>query len=148
MRIGGRGDCIPFPNSKSSLTNAPSVLQACSKHVPGAKVKRYREECRTDAKTMPGNGTVLLGNFHRKLIANNKSRITERKPMSPNRIETAEDLELIVAAQTTAIDALKTLVQGQHSRIKILTALIDEQYEILIRAGLAKPRPTEDHLVN
>jgi hypothetical protein len=68
--------------------------------------------------------------------------------MSPNRIETAEDLERIVAAQTTAIDALKTLVQGQHARIKVLTALIDDQYEILIRAGLAKPRPTEDHLVN
>jgi hypothetical protein len=31
--------------------------------------------------------------------------------MSPNRIETAEDLERIVAAQTTAIDALDKLVR-------------------------------------
>ena len=68
--------------------------------------------------------------------------------MSPNRIETAEDLERIVAAQTTAIDALTELVKGMHARIKVLTDLIDNQYEILIEHGLAKPRPTEDHLVN
>jgi hypothetical protein len=68
--------------------------------------------------------------------------------MSPNRIDTAEDLERIVAAQTTAIDALTELVKGMHTRVIVLSNLIEAQYEILIRAGLAKPRPEGDSLVN
>ena len=68
--------------------------------------------------------------------------------MLPDRIETAEDLERIVAAQSAAIDALTTLVQGMHARVQVLTGCLDSQYEILIRAGLAKPRPMEDQVVN
>jgi hypothetical protein len=79
MRIGGRGDCIPFPNSKSSLTNAPSILQACSKHFPAAKVKRYVKQ--RDAKTKPGDRKIsqLAMNPMANRLANKKSRITERK---------------------------------------------------------------------
>jgi hypothetical protein len=65
-----------------------------------------------------------------------------------NYIETIDQLESVLAKQTAAIDALKELVQGMHARVQVLTSLIDNQYEILIKHGLAKPRPTEDHLVN
>jgi hypothetical protein len=68
--------------------------------------------------------------------------------MSPNRIETAEDLERIVAEQTAAIKGLAELVQGMHARIKTLTELVDAHHEIFTRQGFCKPRPTEDHLVN
>jgi hypothetical protein len=60
--------------------------------------------------------------------------------MSP-RIETTEDLERIVAAQTTAIDALGKLVQAMDARIQTLTTLVDAHHEILIRQGFAKPLP-------
>ena len=63
--------------------------------------------------------------------------------MSPNRIETAEDLERIVAEQNATIQALGELVKGIDARIKVLSNLIDSLYEILIRHGLAKPRPGE-----
>jgi hypothetical protein len=61
--------------------------------------------------------------------------------MSPNRIETAEDLERIVAAQTTAIDALDKLVRAMDERIRLQQELIDGHQEIFIRLGYAKPRP-------
>ena len=68
--------------------------------------------------------------------------------MSHKRIETAEDLERIVAGQTTAIDALGGLVRAMDARIKVLTTLVDYHHEIFIRQGLAKPRPKEDHIAN
>jgi hypothetical protein len=68
--------------------------------------------------------------------------------MSPSRIETAEDLEEIVAAQTASIKALTELVQGMHLRIRTLSDLIGAQYSILVQHGLAKPRPEGDSLVN
>jgi hypothetical protein len=68
--------------------------------------------------------------------------------MSPERIETAEDLERIVAEQTAAIKTLAELVQDLHLRIRVLAGLIDNQHEILIKHGLATPRPMGDSLVN
>ena len=68
--------------------------------------------------------------------------------MSPERIETAEDLERIVSEQTAAIKTLADLVQDLHLRIQVLTSLIDNQHGILIKHGLAKPRPRGDQHVN
>jgi ABC-type uncharacterized transport system ATPase subunit len=68
--------------------------------------------------------------------------------MTPPRIETAEDLELIVAEQTKAIKGLGELVKGMDARIKLLSALIDHHHDLLIRAGLAKPRPEGTLLAN
>jgi hypothetical protein len=64
------------------------------------------------------------------------------------RIETAEQLEEIVAAQNEAILGLGELVKGMDARIKLLTSLIDNYHSILIQHGLAKPRPTGDALAN
>jgi hypothetical protein len=68
--------------------------------------------------------------------------------MAP-RIETAEDLERIVAEQTATIKALGELVRGMDARIRALTALLDIHHEIFIAHGWAKPRPKEeDPIVN
>ena len=63
------------------------------------------------------------------------------------RIETAEDLERIVAEQNATIKGLGELVKGMDARIKLLTALIDNHHDVLIKNGLAKPRGG-DCLVN
>jgi hypothetical protein len=64
------------------------------------------------------------------------------------RIETTEDLEAIVAEQTATIHALGALLKSMDQRIKLLTALVDHHHAILIKAGLAKPRPAGDGLAN
>jgi uncharacterized coiled-coil protein SlyX len=63
------------------------------------------------------------------------------------RIETAEDLEQIVAEQTAIITEqaktvknLGALVKDMDGRIKILTELLDHHHELFIRHGWAKPR--------
>jgi hypothetical protein len=63
--------------------------------------------------------------------------------MAP-RIETAEDLETIVAEQTAAIVAMGQLVRGMDLRIKALTALVDHHHELFTKQGLAIPRPKGD----
>lgn len=68
--------------------------------------------------------------------------------MAP-RIETAEDLERIVAAQTAAIKAMGELVKGMDLRIKALTALVDHHHQVLTKLAGLPPRPEGDHpLVN
>jgi hypothetical protein len=66
------------------------------------------------------------------------------------RIETAEDLERIVAEQNATIKGLGELVKGMDARIKLLTALIDNHHDLFIKHGLAKPRGADggDCLVN
>jgi hypothetical protein len=68
--------------------------------------------------------------------------------MSPNRIETVDDLHEIIGAQNAAIDGLHTLVKAMDLRIRTLTNLVDATYAVLERQGFVKPRPGEDHLVN
>jgi hypothetical protein len=67
--------------------------------------------------------------------------------MAP-RIETAEDLERIVAEQTEAIKALGELVKAIDLKLRLQQALIDNHHDVFIKAGLATPRPTEDPLVH
>jgi uncharacterized coiled-coil protein SlyX len=62
------------------------------------------------------------------------------------RIETAEDLERIVAEQTATITALGTLVRGMDQRIRLQQELLDTMYAALVAAGLAPARPREDPL--
>jgi hypothetical protein len=64
------------------------------------------------------------------------------------RIETAEDLEAIVAEQTATIHALGALLKGMDQRIKLLTALVDHHHDIFIAHGWATPRPKADPLAN
>jgi hypothetical protein len=64
------------------------------------------------------------------------------------RIETAEDLERIVAEQTAAIKALGELVQAMDARIKTLTLLVDHHHDTFTRMGWASPRPEGDSRVN
>jgi hypothetical protein len=68
--------------------------------------------------------------------------------MTPPRIETAEDLELIVAEQTKAIKGLGELVKGMDDRIKLLSALIDHHHGLFVSKGWAPPRPKADPLAN
>jgi hypothetical protein len=68
--------------------------------------------------------------------------------MIVNRIETAEDLEEIVAKQTAAIKEMGELVKAMDARIRALTELVDAHHTIFERQGLVKPRPTEAKLVN
>jgi hypothetical protein len=65
-----------------------------------------------------------------------------RKPVNTYpRIETAEDLERIVAKQTAAIDALDKLARLMDARIQLLTDLVDGHHEIFVRQGICKPMP-------
>jgi hypothetical protein len=68
-----------------------------------------------------------------------KAGTTERKPMSPNRIETAEDLERIVAKQTEAIDALTELVKGMDLKLRRYVQLVDIHEAALERVGIIRP---------
>jgi hypothetical protein len=67
--------------------------------------------------------------------------------MAP-RIETAEDLERIVAEQTAAIQGLHVLVKAMDAKLRLQQALIDNMQQVLIDNGLAKPRPKEEAIVN
>jgi uncharacterized coiled-coil protein SlyX len=67
--------------------------------------------------------------------------------MAP-RIETAEDLEQIVAEQTAAIKGLGELVKAMDQRIRLQQALIDGLHAILVANGMATPRPKADPLAN
>jgi hypothetical protein len=58
--------------------------------------------------------------------------------MSPNRIETAEDLERIVAAQTTAIDALTELVKGMDLKLRAYMKLVDGHEAAMEKVGIMK----------
>jgi hypothetical protein len=60
------------------------------------------------------------------------------------KIDSVDDLEKILAQQNELISGMADLVKGMHARIKVLSDLIDHQYEILIQHGLAKPRPAEE----
>jgi hypothetical protein len=65
-----------------------------------------------------------------------------------NHIETAEDLERIVAEQTAVITALGELVRGMDLKVKALVALVDHHHEVLTKLAGLPPRPTEDNRAN
>jgi hypothetical protein len=64
------------------------------------------------------------------------------------KIDSVDDLEKILAQQNELISGMGDLVKGMHARIKVLSDLIDSQYSILVRNGLAPARPTGDQHVN
>jgi hypothetical protein len=65
-----------------------------------------------------------------------------------NRIETIDDLQAVLDAQTAIITALGELVKAMDARIQTLTTLLDGHHEIFIKHGLARPRPSGDSLAN
>jgi hypothetical protein len=66
------------------------------------------------------------------------------------RIETAEDLERIVAEQTAAIKGLGELVKAMDQRIRLQHSSIDGLHAIFVANGMApaRPAPTEDPIVH
>jgi hypothetical protein len=66
--------------------------------------------------------------------------------MSPNRIETAEDLERIVAEQTTAIDALTALVQAMDLKLRKYVQLVDDHELVMEKVGIRKAARENENL--
>lgn len=50
--------------------------------------------------------------------------------------------------QDAATVAMGKLIVAQNERIQMQQVLIDNHHDVLIKAGLAEPRPAKDPLVN
>ena len=74
-------------------------------------------------------------------------RSTEAIKSRPS-VETREDLEAVLAEQNEAILGLANLVVAMDERIKLLTALVDHDHQILIDHGWAPKRPAGGSLAN